>query len=328
MIRISAAPRGVIYLRVAIGVLAGVFTSYVNAADPAVPTVATGSLERLQVQPSNGLPSRWVDVWLPPGYDPDASYPVIYMQDGQALFDAETTWNGQEWGVDETLGAMIETGEVPPTIVVGVWNAGPAHRHPEYFPQRPFESLPVEVQAALLAEGRGEDGPDLFSGKVRSDRYLSFLVQDLIPLIESRYPVRADRSARFVMGSSMGGMISIYAVCEYPGVFGGAACLSTHWPGIFRNDDNPIPGAFIAYLESCLPPPNQHRLYFDRGDATLDALYPPHQTRVDQLMESRNFDQDHWMSKTFPGADHSENAWQARLAIPLRFLLQPHSPTE
>lgn len=288
-----------------------------------MPRVESGSLERFEIKPSNGLPARLVDVWLPPGYDAGVQYPVVYMHDGQALFDAETTWNGQEWGVDETLGPLIVAEEMPALVVVGIWNAGPEHRHPEYFPQQPFESLPAETQESLYAEGRGGSGPSLFTGVVRSDQYLSFLVEDLIPFIESRFPVATDREQRFIAGSSMGGLISIYAICEYPEVFGGAACLSTHWPGIFRNEDNPIPDAFLKYLEENLPSPNQHRLYFDRGDQTLDALYAPHQDRVDALMQSRDYRPDMLMSRAFPGTDHSEDAWRARFAIPIAFLLQP-----
>lgn len=292
-----------------------------SAQTPPMPQVSLGSLERLEVEPSNGLPARLIDVWLPPGYDPSHQHAVVYMHDGQSLFDAGTTWNGQEWGIDETLGELIESGEIPPVIVVGIWNAGPEHRHPEYFPQKPFKSLPDATQRALLAEGRSAEGPQLFKGNVRSDRYLSFLVDEVIPFIESRYPVSQQRSQRFIAGSSMGGLISIYAICEYPDAFGGAACLSTHWPGIFHNENNPIPDAFVEYLAENLPPPGDHRLYFDRGDQTLDALYAPHQDRVDALMQAKGFVPDFWMTRAFPGTDHSESAWRDRFSLPIAFLL-------
>jgi enterochelin esterase-like enzyme len=121
----------------------------------------------------------------------------------------------------------------------------------------------------------------------------------------------------------MGGLISLYAICEYPDVFGGAACLSTHWPGIFAVEGNPIPEAFLNYMRSHLPNPNSHTIYFDYGDQTLDALYPPLQQKVDEVMQEKGFDASNWKTQFFPGKDHSEKSWKERLAIPLQFLFSP-----
>ena len=119
----------------------------------------------------------------------------------------------------------------------------------------------------------------------------------------------------------MGGLISMYAICEYPKVFGGAACMSTHWPGIFSMEGNPIPDAFINYLKTKLPDPKKHKIYFDYGTATLDALYPPLQQKADEVMKEKGFTGKNWITKEFPGEDHSEKAWHKRLHIPLTFLL-------
>jgi predicted alpha/beta superfamily hydrolase len=124
------------------------------------------------------------------------------------------------------------------------------------------------------------------------------------------------------MGSSMGGLISMYAICEYPDVFGGAACLSTHWPGTFAVENNPIPDAFINYLKLHLPDPKRHKIYFDYGDQTLDALYPPFQKKVDEVMKAKGFSERNWMTKFFQGENHSERAWHKRLDTPLLFLLK------
>ena len=77
-----------------------------------------------------------------------------------------------------------------------------------------------------------------------SDNYLKFLVTELKPFIDKKYSVYKDMNHTFIAGSSMGGLISMYAICEYPRVFGGAACMSTHWPGIFSAEGNPVPDAF------------------------------------------------------------------------------------
>jgi pimeloyl-ACP methyl ester carboxylesterase len=120
----------------------------------------------------------------------------------------------------------------------------------------------------------------------------------------------------------MGGLISLYAICEYPQVFGAAACLSTHWPGIFAVENNPIPNAFYAYMRKKLPNPKTNRIYFDYGDQTLDAMYPPLQKIADSIMVENGFTATNWTTQFFPGKNHSEEAWAERLPIPMEFLLR------
>ena len=81
-----------------------------------------------------------MDVWLPDDYTPSKRYAVLYMQDGQMLFDSSITWNRQEWGVDETLSRLMQQHKIQNCIVVGIWNGG-QRRHAEYFPQKPFEAM-------------------------------------------------------------------------------------------------------------------------------------------------------------------------------------------
>ena len=118
----------------------------------------------------------------------------------------------------------------------------------------------------------------------------------------------------------MGGLISMYAICEYPEVFGGAACMSTHWLGSFTDQHNPAPASFKKYLEAHLPDPKTHKLYFDCGDQTLDQFYPEIQKAVDEILREKGYSDDSWMSRYFSGANHSEDAWNERLDQPLTFL--------
>jgi enterochelin esterase-like enzyme len=120
----------------------------------------------------------------------------------------------------------------------------------------------------------------------------------------------------------MGALVSIYALCEYPQIFGGAACLSTHWVGAYTLQNNPIPQHFIHYLNQYLPKPTQHKIYFDCGDQTLDALYPGVQQRVDSLLSQKGFTVANGLTRYFPGHNHSEKSWKNRLNIPLVFLLR------
>ncbi len=300
-------------------VLMLVVTWNVQAQQEEIPEVTTGKIERLANFSSKYVDARNIDIWLPEGYSKDKSYPVLYMHDGQMLYDASKSWNKQEWGVDDILGKLIADKKIEACIVVGIWNGGKS-RHPDYFPQKPFKSLPKAYRKELLAMDRQKDHA-LFSTKVQSDKYLKFIVKELKPFIDQNYATKTDRANTYVAGSSMGGLISMYAICEYPKVFGGAACLSTHWPGIFTVENNPIPAAFMTYLSKHLPDPAQHKIYFDYGTATLDAMYEPFQLLADEEMRKKGYTTSNWITKKFDGANHSEDAWRARFDIPISFLM-------
>jgi len=228
---------------------------------------------------------------------------VLYMHDGQNVFDPATSMGGVDWGVDETMTKLIAAKRVRPAIVVGVWNT--AKRGQEYMPQKPVDG------ATSIATGTGSPPA---AGPAISDAYLKFLVTELKPFIDRTYRTRSGRADTFVMGSSMGGLISAYAISEYPAVFGGAGCVSTHWPA-----GN---GGMIDYLRRSGPDAKTHRMYFDHGTATLDSLYAPFQARADAVMRAAGYvDGKNFVTRVFEGADHSERAWRARLEVPLVFLL-------
>lgn len=251
--------------------------------------------------------ARNVDVWLPPGYDgdPRKRYPVLYLHDGQNQFDAshDTSYGGVAWGIDTAMTRLIRSGRIRPAIVVAVWNT-PA-RLTEYMPAKA-----VTADKVHFVDG----WPDLPRADLRSDDYLAFLVDELKPFIDERFRTLPGRDDTLLMGSSMGGLISAYALTEYPQVFGRAACVSTHW---LAGD-----GVAIDYFGKHLPDPATHRFYFDHGTATLDATYAPYQQRMDQAMRQAGYRNGvNWVSREFPGADHSEKSWRQRVEVPLRFLL-------
>ena len=294
------------------------FSIIANACFGQIPQVSRGTIQQFSNFPSKFVAARNIDVWLPPYYDNKKKYPVLYMEDGKALFDSTIMWNKQEWGVDETMASLIKQKEIKECIVVGIWNSE-ATRQVDYFPQKAFELLTPNQQDAYYAAHIGDR--QLLVGKVQSDNYLKFLVQELKPFIDSTFNVLTDAKNTFVAGSSYGGLITLYAICEYPNVFGSAACLSTHWPGILTNENNPIPAAIMSYLKENLPDPKNHKIYFDYGTATLDSLYKPIQQQVDKIMKSKGYNKKTWMTKEFIGADHTEKSWGKRLYIPFIFLL-------
>ncbi|UPQ80877.1 alpha/beta hydrolase-fold protein [Flavobacterium azooxidireducens] len=258
-------------------------------------------------------------MWLPQNYSPKKKYAVLYMHDGQMLFDAKTTFNQSEWGVDECLTQLFREGKIKNTIVVGIWNTK-ENRHQEYFPQKPYENLSKEdrekVGMSLEKIGLSKEL------KPNSDNYLKFIVEELKPFVDNTYSTLQNKENTFITGSSMGGLISMYAICEYPQIFGGAACLSTHWPGTFEVENNPIPESFYTYLKDKLPNPTNNKIYFDYGTVDLDAMYPPLQAKVDGIMISKGFTKENWITIKFEGENHSENAWKKRLHIPMEFLLK------
>lgn len=288
-------------------------------AQQSLPKVVSGRIERIENFQSKYVSARNIDIWLPNGYSASKIYAVLYMHDGQMLYDATQTWNKQAWDIDDVAAAWLSKNKIKNVIVVGIWNGGQT-RHQDYFPQKPFDALTnVEkdtITTQLQQVGRTKD---IFQPK--SDNYLQFIVNEVKPYIDKNYAVHTNKENTFIAGSSMGGLISLYAICEYPEIFGGAACLSTHWVGTFTLKNNPIPNAFIAYLNKKLPNPKNHKIYFDCGDQTLDALYPDIQKKVDRVMKQKGYTTRHWITRYFPGEDHSEKSWNKRLDIPLVFLL-------
>lgn len=280
------------------------------------PSVSSGTIKRHEKFASKYVDPRNVDVWLPDEYSSKKKYAVLYMHDGQMLFDGATTWNKQEWQVDETLGKLIKEGKIKDTIVVGIWNNG-EYRHSEYYPQKTLDSLPEETRNFIVKNS--------LKNKPQSDNYLKFIVEELKLFIDKTYSTKKDRNNTFIAGASMGGLISIYAICEYPNVFGGAAGISTHLPMV-GDPKTPkietVPASFNSYLERSLPKANSRKIYFDYGDQTLDALYPPLQKKVDEIMRAKGWSDKAWTTRFFAGEDHSEKSWAKRFEVPATFLLK------
>lgn len=290
------------------------------AAGTAHARESAGRIDQYRSFPSAHVDPRNVSVWLPPGYDPDGPpYAVLYMQDGQNLFDPATGYGGMEWGVDEAAARLIAGGAMRPAIVVGIWNT--PRRLREYVPAKAFARLPRPYMDRVRA---------LYGGDPLSDSYLRFLVRELKPFIDRQYNTRPGRDDTAIMGSSMGGLISLYALAEYPDVFGAAGMVSTHWPLLLPREGEELSGedrdavasAFGAYLRAALPRPGRHRLYFDHGTETLDRHYAAYQARIDRLVAARGWRRgSDWLVRAFPGAAHNENSWRERVHIPLAFLL-------
>lgn len=269
---------------------------------------------------SKHFASRDVLVWIPEDYSAEKEYAVLYMHDGQMLFDKNTSWNKQSWEIDSLAHTLISSGRTAPFIVVGIDNCDKT-RLLDYLPRRVFDYLPEEE-----LQKHDMVSPDM----IVSDNYLKFLVEELKPFIDSKYPTKKEAEYTAVAGSSAGGLISLYALCEYPDIFGAAACLSTHTPMALSESyeemtkDAPVwSKALRDYLDEYRPAANSVKLYMDCGDQTLDAIYPIYQAKVDSLFQSYGWDEEHYQSHVFAGHKHDENSWKSRFDIALSEIFKP-----
>lgn len=272
----------------------------------------TGSIDIYEDFQSDYVAPRTVRVWTPSDYNPKIKYDVIYMHDGQNLFDASITWNKQEWGVDETLSRLMSEGRIRPCIVVGM-DCG-SLRYEEYYPSKICADIPEGVL------------PDGF--RPLGDEYLKFIVEEVKPFIDSTYSTWGDSAHTFVSGSSCGGLISSYALCEYPHIFSGAACLSTHsnlWNPYTDGDQTEAADAYREFLRNNLPADEVHKLYMDCGDKTIDAGYDKTQEAINKMIQTLDWPSvngnEGYMYRFFPGHAHTENDWNARFEIPVLYLL-------
>lgn len=279
--------------------------------------LSNGKLMRVDSFPTRLVSPRNLDIWLPNNYSKNKKYAVLYMHDGQMLFDSTTTWNKQEWKMDEWAAQLMNEGKTKDFIIVAPNNISEL-RHSDYFPKKPLQYL---KNSDSIVENARRGEWKLFQEDINSDNYLKFIVDEVKPYIDDNFAVLTDRDNTFIAGSSMGGLISMYAVCEYPEVFGGAACISTHWPGIMPSNDNPVPEAFFNYMKDNLPDPNTHKMYFDYGTETLDQYYPQYADNVNKIFTEGGYSNWNFRNIEFTGENHSENAWNKRMNVPLTFLL-------
>lgn len=247
-------------------------------------------------------PDRHVEIWLPPGYEAgDQDYPVIYMHDGQNLFDPRIANTGVDWGVDEAIVRGLQDGAIRPAIVVGIWSGA----------LRARELSPWDL----------------------GDDYAAFLVEELMPRVNAQFRTLTGPEHTFTMGSSMGGLISFHLVRNYPDVFGACGCVSTHFPFNARNHADftglevpegvdPERPFILDDIASGARLPAGTRYWFDYGTLTLDAGYEPTHLAVrDWLLAQGLAEGSDFVVRRYDGAAHNEASWRARLDDPVRFLL-------
>lgn len=294
------------------------------AADPTrmMPELSEGRVVAWPELDGGAAGPMTVWVWLPPGYDQvkGRRFPVLYMHDGQNLFDRKLTGYNQEWQMDEAIPRMARQGDLRSWIVVGVQN--PKARYHGLFPKKMLPLLSPEFRQRVETLDAGEPrGP--FTG----DDYLKFMVETVKPRVDLEFRTLKGPEDTAVMGSSMGGLMAFYAMAEYPHVFGQAAAVSMHIPlaGVERTEDHSkwaveATEAFHRYLTTSKMRPGRNRLYIDHGTATLDEAYAPYSKALLPVLATAGWKGPDFMFRTYAGTEHNETAWQQRVDIPLAFL--------
>lgn len=266
---------------------------------------------KLEDFPSKHIGSRTVEILTPINVHHGERFPVLYMFDGQNIFHSFKGWGGKMnkgWRVSQVLDSLNRTTSIPPMIVVGIFNS--EKRMSEYMPAKPQDLLKKRI-----AETKSDWYKIFQTEPPQSDDQLRFLIEEVKPYVDQHFLSLPDQQHTFVGGSSMGGLMAAYAICEYPVIFGGAACFSTHWPA--------LDGVFLEYFKTHLPDPSSHKLYFDHGTEGLDAEYEPFQMIADEAIKSSGYEvNSNWITRTFDGAKHHEDDWHDRFHVPLEFFFK------
>jgi enterochelin esterase-like enzyme len=289
-----------------------------------IPQVSAGRIVAWPALDGGAAGRMSVWVWLPPSYDAHRRqrYPVLYMHDGQNLFDRALTKFDQEWGIDEAVARMAHQGDLREWIVVGVQS--PRSRYDVLFPAK---LLPL-LSPAFQSRVRNLDSGDP-KGAFASAAYLDFLVHQVKARVDASFRTLPGREDTAVMGSSMGGLMAFYAMAEYPAVFGQAACVSMHVALASPTEKGAdhkalateVADAFDRYLATSRMRPGPNRLYIDHGSKTLDGSYGPYTDTLVPMLRRRGWtDGPNFEFRTFTGAEHNETAWRERVDIPLAFL--------
>ncbi len=251
----------------------------------------TGDFQFFEQFESCYLPdARDIIVYLPPGYRRKRirRYPVLYLQDGQNVFDVATSFRGDEWQVDETAESLIAAAQIEPLIVVGIYNTG-EHRIDEYTPT---------VDAGHLRGGK-------------SQLYSQMLRLEIKPMIDREFRTRKGPENTGLGGSSLGGLVTLELGLSHPEVFGKLAVMS---PALWWDKK-----MMLAQVEA-LPEKLPLRIWLDMGLEEGERCVQDTREMRD-LLERKGWvegrDLQHW---EYPGAGHTESAWAARMGQVLRFL--------
>lgn len=269
-----------------------------------------GTIDTLQFQFNNQ--ELAVYVWKHSQHNDSISSKVIYLNDGQMLFDTTNSWNKQAWQIDETLELLISEKQIDQYIVVAIPNLG-KRRDACYIPQDLLDYV-SDTAATLLVEQQ-------MLGAPLANEYVLFLANTIIPFINTHY-LTSGNSENIIGGSSKGALIALYALTKFPDLFGGALCFSTHWPILMTDTSRTYAIGFLKYLSANCYKLKGNKIYFDHGTIGLDAQYEKFQLEANQILKRCSIKSTQFFYHIAPGAEHNEAAWNLRFKYGLLKLLQ------
>jgi len=273
------------------------------SSEPSQQSPVTGDLRLHEFQSRIFRKTRMLRVWLPPRYDAAENsaraYPVLYLNDGQNLFDRTTSYTGVEWGADETAGRLIRQEEIPPLVIVGIDNAQ-NDRMKEYVPYR-------WLQPRILWP-RGRDYPE-------------FLIHEVMPFVRERYRTASGPENTGLGGSSLGALISLYTVMQRPGVFGR---LLVESPSLQISQRRVLKDS-----GSLRPWPERIFLAIgtrESGREDKERQFVDDVRELERILRRAGLGDNRLRVRIDEGATHSEGAWANRFPEALTFLFGSGEP--
>ena len=283
------------------------FVWSLSAFQPSVGTLYETTINR------GYLKERKLRVWIPESYaHSKRRFNVVYFHDGQMLFDSTDTWNHQSWDLVHATNKYLPRRAV---ILVGIDN-DPEHRYAEFFPAPIYPVLPTAVQFTLR--------DSLWNGLPRFESYANALISDVFPLIESSWNVNPGGENRTMVGSSMGGIVSLTFLLTHPNELSSIACLSMHLPLInewkFKDRyKEPLSIAFNDFLQEKGESLKDKAIYIDRGDQSLDAIYAGYFPAFEASLNPLKQNNQVWL-RLIKNSGHSERDWAKRIGPILKLV--------
>jgi len=257
---------------------------------------------------------RRVDYWAPAG----GSDRVVLAHDGQNIFDKKTATRGKTWELAQRAISVSEEFGITPPLVIGTFHSASAQdpfgRAKDLAPQHPFQNgvTPILGRSGFWQR----EQPSFPLDEIRSDHYLAEIAEVIIPTIAKATGSEIDSLKSAMLGSSMGGLATLYGVNNYPHRFQTALAFSPHW----IIGENPLVDALITPLT----PGKISRLWMSRGSKGLDKGYEPFQNYANELAIKNGWHSGvNFIHKVYPRTGHNERSWSSYLSEALRFWLHP-----
>ena len=293
-----------------------------------------GNIEEIFINSESNIRKVQIYYPTPTKKDINSETKFIIMNDGEELFSEEDSWNGMSWNIDDSFKELYDEGFNLNIIIIAIDSAkrhkgkiiDETRRYAEYFPKESIQYFQKGLKKYIYKS---------FIDTKKFD-YPNFIVNEVIPSIETKFNVVLNKNNLGVIGASMGGLSSINLCLEYPELFGFVGSFSTHWVGIQISEyivlpvkietntveisgDKETTLAIKKYVQESIEKITDQKFYFDHGTLGLDSLYGVPQKEIDEIF---NNNQIRFQTKVFPGHEHESPFFGKRFKSGLIYLLE------